>query len=115
MKEESISENIESLLNDTGKYIEAKTDLWKLKAADKLSENVSSLASQVIFLFIVSIVIVSLNVGLALMIGKWMGELYYGFFVMAGFYALIGLILYVARDKIIKTPLYNSIINKILK
>jgi hypothetical protein len=50
-----------------------------------------------------------------MMIGKWMGEIYYGFFVMAGFYALVGLIIYASRDRIIKTPLYNSIINKILK
>lgn len=115
MKEESISDNIESLLDDTGKYIEAKTELWKLKTADKISENISSIASQVIFLFIISVVIMSLNVGLAIMIGSWMGEVYYGFFVIAGFYTLVGLLLYAARNKIIKTPLYNNIINKILK
>ena len=115
MKEESISGNIEDLLHDTGKYIEGKTELWKLKAVDKLSENASSVASCVIFLFIISIMLMSLNVGLAIMIGKWMGEIYYGFFVMAGFYALVGLIIYASRDRIIKTPLYNSIINKILK
>ncbi len=115
MKEEFISDNIESLLDDTGKYIEAKTELWKLKTADKISENISSIASQVIFLFIISIVIMSLNVGLAIMIGSWMGEIYYGFFIIAGFYALVGLLLYAVRDKIIKTPLYNSIINKIVK
>ena len=115
MKEEFISDNIESLLDDTGKYIEAKTELWKLKTADKISENISSIASQVIFLFIISIVIMSLNVGLAIMICIWMGEIYYGFFIIAGFYALVGLLLYAVRDKIIKTPLYNSIINKIVK
>ena len=115
MKEEFISDNIESLLDDTGKYIEAKTELWKLKTADKISENISSIASQVIFLFIISIVFMSLNVGLAIMIGSWMGEIYYGFFIIAGFYALVGLLLYAVRDKIIKTPLYNSIINKIVK
>ncbi|MBS1749188.1 MAG: hypothetical protein JST63_04745 [Bacteroidetes bacterium] len=115
MKEDSILENIESLIDDTGKYIEAKTELWKLKTVDKLSDSVSSIASQVIFLFIISIVIMSLNVGLAIMIGSWLGQIYFGFFVIAGFYTLIGLILYVFRNKIIKTPLYNNIINKILK
>ena len=115
MKEESISDTIDDLFRDTGKYVEAKTELWKLKAVDTISENASSVAAQIIFLFIISIVLMSLNVGLALLIGKWLGEIYYGFFVMAGFYALVGLIIYASRDKIIKTPLYNSIINKILK
>jgi len=115
MKEETISESISSLFNDTGKYIEAKTELWKLKAADKTTEVAASLASQLILLCIIFMVLILLSTALALLIGKWLGEIYYGFFIVAGFYALLGLIIYASRDKIIKTPLYNIIINKILK
>jgi len=115
MKEETISESISSLFNDTGKYIEAKTELWKLKAADKTTEVAASLASQLILLSIIFLVVILLSTAFALLIGKWLGEVYYGFFIVAGFYALLGLIIYASRDKIIKTPLYNIIINKILK
>ena len=115
MKEETISDNISELLNDTGKYIEAKTELWKLKAADKTTEVAASLASQLILLCIVFIVLVLLSIALAILVRKRAAQTYHGFFIIAGVYALIGLIIYSSRSKIIKTPLYNLIINKILK
>ena len=115
MKEETISEHISELFEDTGKYIEAKTELWKLKAADKTTEVASAVVAQLVFLCLTMLVLIFLSLGFAILLGKWLGELYYGFFIIAGFYALLGLIIYASRDKIIKTPLYNLIINKIVK
>ncbi|MFT3700961.1 MAG: phage holin family protein [Agriterribacter sp.] len=115
MKEETISEHITELFEDTSKYIEAKTELWKLKAADKTTEVASAVVAQIVFLCIVLMVLIFLSIAFAILIGRWLGELYYGFFIIAGFYALLGLIIYASRDKIIKTPLYNLIINKIIK
>lgn len=112
---ESVSENITMLIEDTGRYIEAKTELWKLKAVDKSTKIAASLVSQLIVIFTAFIGIVALNTGIALLLGKWLGEAYYGFFIVAGFYFLLGLILYLARKSLIKTPFYNAVINKILK
>lgn len=110
-----MSDNLKALVNDTGKYIEAKTELWKLKAADKTTEVVSSVASQLVIVVIGLLVIISLNTGVAFLLGKWLGEVYYGFFIVAGFYFLLGLIVYANRTSFMKTPFYNSIINKMLK
>lgn len=110
-----MSDNISALVQDTGKYIEAKTELWKLKAADKTTEVVSSVASQLVVAVIGLLVIISVNTGVALLLGKWLGELYYGFFIVAGFYLLLGLIVYANRTALMKTPIYNAIINKMLK
>lgn len=115
MKEETISESIEELLGDTGKYIEAKAELWKLKVADRTTEATSSIATPIILAFIAIMVLTLINIAVAILIGKWLGELYYGFFIVAGFYTLLGLIVYLFRKQIIETPLYNAIINKILK
>lgn len=110
-----MADNITALVSDTGKYIEAKTELWKLKAADKTTEVVSSLASQLIIAAIFFLVIISLNTGVALLLGSWLGKVYYGFFIVAGFYALVGIIIYANRTSFMKTPFYNLIINKMLK
>ncbi|MBX3256973.1 MAG: hypothetical protein KF862_22740 [Chitinophagaceae bacterium] len=110
-----MSDNLTELVQDTGKYIEAKTELWKLKVADKTTEVASSIASQVILAVIALLVIISVNTGVALVVGKWLGELYYGFFIVAGFYILLGLIIYANRTVFMKTPFYNAIINKMLK
>lgn len=115
MKEESISENIEELFSDTGKYIEAKAELWKLKVADRTTEATTSIATQLILAFIAVIALTLINIAVAILIGKWLGELHYGFFIVAGFYVLLGIIVYAFRKQIIQTPLYNLIINKILK
>jgi len=112
---ETVSENITMLIDDTGRYIEAKTELWKLKAVDKTSKIASSLIAQLTFIFVASLGVISLNIGLALLIGSWLGEAYYGFFIVAGIYASLCAILYFTRQKILKTPFYNMLINKILK
>ena len=112
---ETISENITMLVDDAGRYIEAKTELWKLKAADKTTEIATTIIAKLLFILIGIIVLIALNTGIALLIGKWLGEAYYGFFIVAGFYLLLGIVLYAARDSLIKKPFYTAIINKILK
>ncbi len=112
---DSISENITMLIEDTERYIETKTELWKLKAVDKSTEMAASVVSQLIITLTAFIGIIALNTAIALLLGKWLGEAYYGFFIVAGFYFLLGLILYAARKSLIKTPFYNAVVNKILK
>lgn len=110
-----MSDNLTELAQDTGKYIEAKTELWKLKVADKTTEVASTVASQMVIAVIAFLTIISVNTGVALVLGKWLGELYYGFFIVAGFYILLGIIIYANRTSFMKTPFYNAIINKMLK
>ena len=103
------------LVDDAGRYIKAKTELWKLKAVDKTTEIATALISKLLFILIGFIAVIALNTGMALLIGKWLGEAYYGFFIVAGFYLLLGIVLYAARDSLIKKPFYKTVINKILK
>ncbi len=112
---ESASENVTMLIDDAGRYIEAKAELWKLKAVDKTTDLASSLLSRILLFIIILIGLVAFNTGIALLIGKWLGEAYYGFFIVAGFYLLLALVLYLARNSLIKTPFYNAVINKLLK
>lgn len=112
---ETASENVTSLIDELGRYAETKAELWKLKAIDKTTDIVSSLLSQLLIIIILLIGLMALNIGIALLIGKWLGAAFYGFFVVAGFYLLVGLILFLARNSLIKTPLNNAFIDKLLK
>ncbi|HRP31771.1 MAG TPA: phage holin family protein [Agriterribacter sp.] len=112
---ETVSENINQIMDDAGRYLEAKAELWKLKAADKTSEIGSTLVSGLLLVMIGIVVMTALNTGIAFLIGKWLGETYYGFFIVAGFYTLLGIVLYAARNSLIKKPFYNTLINKLLK
>src|SRR3954463_13809060 len=82
------SQNIESLFANAGEYLESKAELWKLKMVDKTSEAVSSVAEKVIIFFIALMFIILFNIALALLIGYWLGNSFYGFFILAGLYAI---------------------------
>jgi len=111
---ETPTQNIESLFANAGEYLEAKTELWKLKMVDKTSEAVSSIAEKVMLFFIALMFIILFNIALALLIGYWLGKSFYGFFILAGIYAIAGFLIHAFRDKWIKTPVTNSIIHKFL-
>jgi len=112
---ETPSQNLESLFANAGEYLETKSELWKLKMVDKTSEAVSSIAEKVILVFVGLIFFLFLNVGLALLIGYWLGHNFYGFFIIAGLYAIVGLVVHSMKDKLIRTPVANSLIEKFLK
>lgn len=107
--------NIENLFDQAGEYVDTRLDLFKLQAVQKTSEFVSSLASKVVTSVIWIIFIMIANIGLALLLGEWLGKSYYGFFALAGFYLIIGLIFNALKDKWIKEPVANSIIKKAFK
>jgi len=111
---ETPTEHIESLFANAGEYLENKTELWKLKMVDKTSSAVSSIAEKVIVFFLAFLFFVFLNIALALLIGYWLGHNFWGFFIMAAFYGIAGFLIHAFRDKWIKTPVTNSIIDKFL-
>ena len=54
-----------------------------------------------------------LSFGVAYWIGNELGNLHYGFFIVGGFYAIVGVLLYFLRERLLKTPISNLIIDKI--
>jgi hypothetical protein len=107
-------ENIETLMSNAGEYLENKSELFKMKLIDKTSEAVSSIAEKLIMFFIGAVFFVLLTIGLALLIGYWLGHNFYGFFIMAAIYGIVGLIIHMSRNKLLKTPIANGLIHKFL-
>jgi Putative Actinobacterial Holin-X, holin superfamily III len=112
---QSTIDHIENLISKAGDIAETKVEVWKLRAAGKVSETVSSLISlfAIVIFTVGAITIVSM--GVAFWIGQQMGKISYGFFIVGGFYALVGLLLYRYRKSWIKKPLSDLIIDKIIK
>ena len=105
--------NIESLFERGSDYLETRLDLWKLKATHKSADVISSVASGFVFAIIMAVFLVIINIGIALLLGELMGKTYYGFFVLAAFYLIAGLIFKASQKKLVKTPVTNAIIKKI--
>ena len=114
METDNKTSSVESLLESFRNYSETRIDLLKLKAIDKSSGILSSIVSIICVVLILFIFIVLLNIGIALLLGDLLGKAYYGFFIVAAFYAIIGIILYSSRDKWIKTPIINGLVKSLL-
>jgi Putative Actinobacterial Holin-X, holin superfamily III len=112
---QSTIEHIDNLVSKAGDLAETKVELWKLRAAGKISETVSSLICIIAIALFTGVAITILSIGIAIWIGSTIGDFSYGFFIVGGFYALAGLLLYLFRKKWIKIPLNNLIIDKIIK
>lgn len=111
---EKETNSIESLLEKTGDFLETKVELLKLQAVDKVTGIGSSLASAIILLIVISLMLFTLNIGIAIWIGELLGEVYYGFFIVSSFYLLIALLMYVFRSQWLKKPFHDRLIRKML-
>lgn len=108
-------EHIDNLISKAGDVAETKVEVWKLQAAGKIATTVSSLISVMTIAIITVAAITIISMGAAFWIGSAMGKISYGFFIVGGFYAFVGLLVYLFRKSWIKEPLDNLIIDKIVK
>ncbi len=112
---QTASEHIENLISATGDYVETKSELIKYQAIDKISDAVSSMASGFVLLLAGFFFFLILSIGISILAGQWLGQMYIGFFLVAGVYALAGLLCYAFRKKWFKQPIANLLIQKFLK
>jgi hypothetical protein len=112
---EEQQQDIDILLSDAGDFIETRTTLWKLKAIESLVDVSGELVSGLGMIVITSFVVIIFSIGLALLIGDWLGKGFYGFFIIGGLYGIIALIIYARRGRWLKDPFSNMLIRKILK
>lgn len=106
--------SLEDILTDVKEYAELRFELVKLKTVDKFSLAASSLATRLILLLVSVIFLLMANIGLALYLGYLLGENYYGFLIMAGFYLLLGVVFFLGKEKWFRRPLRDLIIKKTL-
>lgn len=106
---------IATLLERVEDYSNSTIELIKLNAIDKSAEVVSSLVSQLVFVITGAMAFLIVNIGIALWIGKLLGDSFYGFFVIGGFYAILAFLLLIFSSSLIKYPVSNAIIRQMLK
>ena len=111
----STVDKIEKLVATAGELAETKLELLKLRAAGKVSASLSSLVAIIMVLVFSGAALTIISFGLAWFIGSKLDDVSYGFFIVGGFYALVGLLVYVNRKKWVQVPLSNMFIDKIIR
>jgi fatty acid desaturase len=106
---------LESLLERASEYGKASFELIKLKTLDKTTDVVSSLVPQSVVIALIASFMLFLNLGLALWLGDILGKPFWGFFVVAAFYILAGIVVHFFMHNWIKKLVGNYIIKRVLK
>ena len=106
---------IESLFEKVEAYGMTTYELSKLKALETTTTIVTSLVSRLSVILMISIFALVLNIGIALYLGELLGKSYFGFFIVAGFYIVAGIVLHFFLHKWIKKPLSELIITQALQ
>jgi len=86
---ENSKDGLEPLLEKAGSYLQTYFELNKLIIINKVANIFSSLVSRVVAAIFLVLFIISASVGAAFWLGELLGKVYYGFFGVAGFYALV--------------------------
>jgi hypothetical protein len=106
---------LESLLEKATDYGKTSLELVKLKALDKTTDIVSSLIPHSVVFVLIASFLIFLNLGLALWLGEVLGKIFYGFFVVAGFYVILAIIIHFFMHKRLKILVGNYFIRRVLK
>lgn len=106
---------IEPLLDKAVDLAKTSLELAKLKAIDKGSDVISSFIPHSVVFIILGSFILFLNLGLSLWLGDILGEIWLGFFIVAGFYGLIAFVMHFFMHEWFKKLIRNLIIKQLLK
>src|SRR5690606_5260818 len=112
---ETTGQHIESLYNKVKEYTETTIELYKLNAIEATADVLSSIVSRIAFVLVFALFTLFINVTISLLIGNLLGAYYWGFLIVSGFYLIIMIVLYYCNGKLIKEPITNLIIEKLLK
>ena len=106
---------IEALLENAVEYSKTSFELVKLKALDKTSDLVSSFIPHTVVFVLVASFTLFLNLGLAFWFAEILGKTCYGFFVVAAFYCIAGIVLHFFMHNWFKNLVCNYFIKQVLK
>ncbi|UFK97877.1 phage holin family protein [Kaistella faecalis] len=98
------------MLDLVKEYAEKRLDLLKMEATEKSSVTAGTFTFLAIAVVAGLFFLILFNIGLGLLIGSYLGNYAYGLLIMAGFYLLIILIVFLVRNSI-----KNAVANKIIQ
>jgi fatty acid desaturase len=105
---------LESLLERATEYGKTSFELVKLKTIDKTTDVVSSMVPHSVVFVLIASFLIFLNLGIAFWLGEILGRIFYGFFVVAAFYILSGVVIHFFMHKRIKKVVGNYLIKRML-
>lgn len=111
---ETNAESIELLLTRAEEFSKTHFELLKLKSIDKTADIGSTLFSRLLLILAICLFSLTLTFAISFWLGELIGKIFYGFFIVACVYGVIGLVLYSIHSKI-KGRVGNEIITQMTR
>jgi len=115
MEKSKIGEQFSSLSDSAKEYISLQIQYFKLSVAEKLSQLMSNLMITLIIFILVMLILFFLSFAFILWWGDYIGPSYVGALIVAGFYTLVGILVYLLRYPLFINPLVSTMSNTILE
>ena len=109
MENTRIADNISEVIDASRKYVEANLKLFKLSLLERLSEVVSLIISTTLVMLVGTIVMLLLSLSAAVLIGDMLHSRALGLLIMALFFLLLMIFLWVKRKTLIINPVIRSL------
>jgi Putative Actinobacterial Holin-X, holin superfamily III len=109
---ENVLTRVETLAAHLKEYVNIRIDAVKLSTAEKISKAMAGALAFVVVIQLLALFAVFAGIALAFAFAEWTGKFYWGFLIMAGIYLLLGLIIWLAKEKLLRIPLMNALLRQ---
>lgn len=113
MEPQTISENFSELSENVKDYLKLRLDLLKLTVTEKMASIGSFFLVSVIFFILFLFVLMFFSLAFIFWFRDQIGEAYIGALIIAGVYIIVGIIIFLLRNKLFINPLVERL-SKIL-
>ena len=104
---------IEELTQSAERYVKTSCTVLKLEAVETSSVIGAGLVSSILIAVMAFLVIFFFSLGMGFYLSYIRGDNYSGFVIIAGFYLILGCILFLGRKKLVEIPVRDKIIRKV--
>ncbi|CAN5470108.1 hypothetical protein BH11BAC2_BH11BAC2_14270 [soil metagenome] len=101
---------IKEFAGDLERYLDTNLELIKLETTERSSELGSGILSNIIVALTGLLFVIFGSIGLGVYLSMFFGNYFEGFFLIAGFYFVTGVLLWLFRKKWLHQPIRNKIV-----
>jgi sterol desaturase/sphingolipid hydroxylase (fatty acid hydroxylase superfamily) len=105
---------LQEMVDRSEDYARSSIEVTKLRVVKTTADMAGVLISRVVLLVVLTSALVMLNVGMSLLIGKWIENIPVGFLIVSAFYFLLAIFVFYFLQGIIHTPIAGYVIRKML-
>ncbi|GET28258.1 phage holin family protein [Prolixibacter sp. SD074] len=110
---DNLTEDAEKLSKNLKEYVSARIELQKMTFVEESARVFSRFFSTTIIWLLVILVLFFAFIGLAILIGQWLENPAFGFFILAAGLVFFGLIFYLLSRKWIEQSVLSNIYNMV--